>query len=169
MPLAIFEYFWLILPVFMSINLFAWRRRMAPMLADGSITRAEVDGFTWAAGLALCAPWPLLFLVQKVSGWDSPFCVYASPLSSPGVMATVLVQALWLAAICGWVWLGGGAELLSKVSPALARRSPGRRLSPGQIRLGAVAVVLLAAISTTMSFATSRGMPPVCHLPTAAH
>lgn len=142
----IFRYFWFIAAVIMLINVSIWRRRLAPLVDRGTLTKREVDGFLRGATIWLVGGSLVAGLIGLFAHWPSPFCAgMLSFADLPSTLTSVLAIAGWVALVW-WMWRGGGAEFVSRAAPALARRPPRTPPSPTLIRLGATALVIMSAV-----------------------
>lgn len=163
----VFRYFWLIMLGVIAINGLLYRGRLRRLRADGGITADESTRLGRTLGLGMVLLFGVIGVVQMAADWPSPFCLYAKPLSDPAVLATWLAYGLALAALLAWVFLWGGAELLSRASPALSRFYPGPSWSPRAVRVGVVVIAAAVAAGGVVGRAVAQGTSemPLCVAP----
>lgn len=143
----IFRYFWLLMLAVVAVNAVIYRGRFRRMEAAGVLSPTDSGRLlrAWIVGLGGLS---LAFAaLQLAAGWDSPFCVHARPLTDPFVLGFWLVAAVAWAAFVAWIFAWGGDALVSRASPALTQRYPGRGWSPRTARIGAVVIVVAALAS----------------------
>ena len=156
MPL-IFKYFWFIAALFMLVNVFHVRTRLVALVDRGVASRREVNQFVlWLAAWFVIAPL-ILGAIGLAAGWSSPFCGGIMEFGTDyQILASVANVAVW-ASVLWWVWRGAGADLLSRVGPALSiQPSYEKRYSPRSVRLAVTAFILLSSIGAIISW---RMMP----------
>ena len=154
----IFRYFWFVAAAFMAVNLVFVRRRLAPLVDRGAVTRGEVDRFVYWLG-AWFVIGPLVFgAIGLAAGWPSPFCGGVMEFGSRDKMLLSIANlAIWVS-VLWWIWRGGGAEFLSRAGPALGRQpSYDKRYSPRMVRVVGTAIILFSSIGAAVSW---RTMPP---------
>jgi hypothetical protein len=146
----IFRWVWLLIGAALLLTAVIWRAQLLRMQRAGEASAEDVSRFlrtvVGGGGLA-CA---ILLVLQLAAGWDNPSCAQMLPLSDRWALASRLVSlALW-AATLGWLWLGDGAELISRLSPGLVRGYSGRTIPPRRLRHALTALVLLAAVGSAL-------------------
>lgn len=156
--IAVFRYFWFAFAAMALVNVLVWRHRLRPLVDEGSLTQAEMDGFIrgvagWVSGTCV-----LLGCIGLAAGWSDPFCGGRHPFDGNATAATSLVMLTAWGALLWWVWMGNGADLLGRIGPALAR-SPlySRRFPPHIMRWVVTAFVLLVAASSFVAHHQSPG------------
>ena len=155
-PLApLFRYAWLLILAHVGVNALVYRGRLRRLEAEGGITRAESDrllrGFVlWLGGMGLA-----MGVLQLAAGWSSPFCMYAGPLTDPFVLGAWAIAAAGLGLLVAWVYLWGGDVLVSRASPALAGRYPGRGWTPRAVRIGVVLAIVACGWGAVMGSANA--------------
>ena len=150
-PSLLFEWFWLLAAAVLLVNLAIWRARLGRMQRAGEASADDIVRFLrplCVGGLLACG---LLLVIQRVAGWNSPVCAQVLPLSDPWALASLAVTLGAWSAVVGWVCVGEGAELISRLSPALGRRYPGRAVSARVLRLAVPGLLLLALLGPLLS------------------
>ena len=164
MPL-IFRYFWFIAAVVMLANILIWRQRSETAVSSGLLSREQFNRFirwasVWLVGLPL-----LLGAIGLAAGWASPFC--AGMISFTDLPRTLCSLAMLFASasLLWWIWSGNGADVISRVLPALnARGAKPRSHSPQQVRLVLTAAVIISAVVTPIIWRTMP-LPPEASCP----
>jgi hypothetical protein len=155
------RYFWFISGAVALINVAIWRRRLADVVATGRITQDESDRFVRGAIIAITVAVLVLGLTSLIVP-TRPHCVRPFAASDPGsVVLSVVTVVAWLATLY-WVWIGSGADFLSRAGGVLVTRlNPSRTYSPLTVRLFITALVLISAVG---SLVVTRGEPflPIC-------
>jgi hypothetical protein len=126
----------------------------------GVVTRADADRFIlWLA--AWFVGTPLLWgIVSITTGWPSPMCagVFVSD-SIPRIVISGLNLAFY-AALLWWVWMGKGAEFLSRVAPVLGRGAVfEKQYPPAAVRTVITLIVLFAGIGGAIAWRTMPASP----------
>ena len=165
----IFKYFWFICAAVMTINLVAWRRRLATVVERGIATQAEVDTFlrgaaAWVIGSALA-----LGVISLVAGWTSPFCAGILAFDTvPRTLTSAVIVGAWCA-LLWWVWRGRGADFLARVGPAMGNRpSYDRTYSPTTVRAFVTLLIVANAVGASIAAQNVPISATPCTLPTAA-
>ncbi|HEU0053847.1 MAG TPA: hypothetical protein VFQ39_11755 [Longimicrobium sp.] len=158
MPL--FRFVWFLALAALAVNVPLWRRRLRLMAADGALPADEPDRLTAGAVLALGLPSLGFAAIALLADWPSTAC--GVPLASPPVFASGLLTVVCWASLLAWLWLGGGAETLSRVSPALARRYPGRAWSPRRVRIAVTLLLAATLAGWTLAVARPNRVPTAC-------
>jgi hypothetical protein len=163
--MLLFRYFWFFGAAMMLVNVVLWRRRLPRLVAAGTMTKREMDGFLWGGGLLLVGPPILLGVIGLAAGWSDPFCAGAFSFDGPARAANSLViLGMWAAGLW-WVWLGNGADLLGRVGPVLnSHPRYDRRYSPRLVRLATTALVLFCGISFAIGYRDMPRTPDGCLL-----
>jgi hypothetical protein len=153
MPL--FRYFWLLMLVVVAANAVIYRGRFRRMEAEGVLSPEDSGRLlrAWIVGLGGLSL--ALAALQLAAGWDSPFCVHTRPLTDPFVLGFWLVTAVAWAVFAVWIFVWGGDVLVSRASPGLTQRYPGRGWSQRAVRIGAVVVVVASLASGIIARRTS--------------
>jgi hypothetical protein len=152
-----FKYFWIIAAAVMAINVVIWRRRLSVIADRGTITRSEADRFVmWGSAWLVGGPL-LLGAIEIAAGWSSPFCAGVLMFdTAPRALCSVLSLVGW-AALLWWIWLGGGADFLARVGPALGQRPVyDKRYSRTMVRGVVTLFVVLCGVGGAISW---RMMP----------
>ena len=153
---AIFRYFWFIAAGIMLINVFIWKRRLAPLVERGVVSQGEATGFLRGATIWLVGGSLVAGFISLWAGWPFPLCAgILSFADIPSMLMSVLAIAGW-AALLWWVWRGNGADLLSRILPELDRRGPRFRPSPRMVRVMATALTIISGVASPILF---RRMP----------
>ena len=156
----IFRYFWILVAGVMLLNITIWRKRLAPLIDRGTVTKAEVDRFVKWAGVWLVGGPIVVGLTALAAGWSTPFCA--------GILLFDDVpRATWEAlasrnpcALLWWVWRANGADFLARVGPALTQRSTSaRQFSPALVRLAVTAFVLISGFGGAIAWRTMPRSP----------
>ena len=100
------------------------------------------------------------------AGWPNPLCVYTEPMTSPGVVGSLLATIILWALLLWWVWRGPGADLLARLGPALMR-PPMRPTAYTQRQVRVVVTLLLAcaALALVIGLRMQPPMPSCRELP----
>lgn len=162
---SIFRWFWVVILVVIAINGFLYRERLRRLEEAGGITAAESSRVLRILGLGgggLCLA---LLAVQLAAGWPSPLCLYDRPLADPFVLASLAVNVGAMGGLLAWIFVYGGAELMSRASPAMSRRGGGV-WSPAAVR----AITALVMVAGLAGFLMARlgSSPGLCEIPPAA-
>ena len=158
----IFKYFWFIAAVFMLVNVFHVRTRLAALVDRGVATQREVNQFVlWLAAWFVIAPL-ILGAIGLAAGWSSPFCGGVMKFGTDyQILASAANVAVWVS-VLWWVWHGAGADFLSRAGPALARQpSYEKRYSPQSVRLVVTAFILLSSIGAIISWRMMPSSPDI--------
>ena len=166
MPLAaLFRWFWILVLAVIVINGVIYRKRLRRLEEEGGITPAESSRLLRILGIGLVGMCLGLWAIQLAAGWESPLCVHDRPLGDPFVLASLALTAVGWAALLAWIFSFGGAELVSRASPALGRHAPGSAWSIRAVRIGAVLIVVAGLAGFLMG---RQGTAMGCDLPPAA-
>lgn len=162
MPAPVFRYFWLLFIAVMLVNATIWRRRLRELEAVGGVTRAEADQFLRGALIAIVSFALASELIILLSGLPDPSCMLSAPLSSPPTLAyAALTVAAW-ALLLRWVWIGRGAETLSRLGPALFTRGEitKREYSAAVVRAAVTGLVALSLVGGFIARLAVFAHPP---------
>lgn len=161
--MTIGPWMWLAVLAVAEVNVLIWHRRLREAAAAGEVSAEAAERFVRGAAVCFAVTFAGAGIVQRAAGWDNPFCFHELPLGDPGVLAVWGVMLAVYAWVLAWVWLRGGAEVVSQVSPWLGRRVPGRRISPAAARWGITAVLILLPLATLLGRSSIDGDgAPVC-------
>jgi hypothetical protein len=154
------RYFWFLCAAVMLVNVGIWRRRLAPLVAAGVVSREEADRFTRGAPFWLILPCLLLAAISLAAGWSDPFCAgVLSFADGPRRATSAIIVATWVA-LLWWIWLGRGADFLARVGPALTNAADyQRRYSAGAVRLVVTVAVLASGAGAVITSRQMPGMP----------
>jgi hypothetical protein len=106
------------------VALAAWllviRRRARSLVAAGTVTARDLDGFIARAMVVVAFGAAVLWTLQ--ARVPDPACLLVFP--PPATEGRVAWAAFALAAVlvCVWTWRRGGADLLRRISPAMWSR-----------------------------------------------
>jgi hypothetical protein len=158
--IIVFRYFWILLAGVMLLNIAIWRRRLAPLIELGTVTKVEVDRFTKWAGVWLVGGPIVAGLIGLAAGWSTPLCAGILSFDDvPRALLSTLTLVSWLA-LLWWVWRGNGAEFLARVGPALTQRSTTtRQFSTTVVRLAVTAFVLVSGLGGAIAWRTMPRTP----------
>jgi len=144
---TLLRYFWFLCAALMVANVAIWRRRLAVLVAQGTITPTEAARFTRGAALWLVTPCVVLGLIALSAGWSDPLCGgLLSFRDTPSAATSAVILGSW-AALLGWVWLGRGADVLGRIGPVLTNRPRyDHTVSPAVVRASITASILVAGL-----------------------
>lgn len=162
-PPPIFRYVPLVFAGVALLNVLIWSRRLRRLQASGGITRADAGRFLRTVGGALVFAFLAWALLVLAAGWPDPFCMQALPLRDPLVAATYAATIVPVLLVMVWVLAFGGDQVVSRASPALTQRFPGRTWTPGFVRTFAIVVALFVTVVS----AGGRLFPPTVESCTA--
>lgn len=124
-PSLVFRYPWLILgPGLLVLLLVRAHPRAQARIATHHLSQREWRSFV--RGLVACVLTysMLVTAIQIAGGHDDFFCLLAFfPPRSLAGLAFWLVQAGWITAFLGWLWLGSGGHVLARVGPVFTRHT----------------------------------------------
>ena len=163
----LFRYFWFICAGVVFLNTAIWRGRVNKLLSQGRISEDERDSFVRAIVFGLGVPCLALGVIALWARYPNPSCVRIPSFHDKASAASSLVVIAMWAAILRWVWIGPGADLLSRIGPVLLNLPMwSTTYSPRIVRLVVTALVLIAAVGGA---ASSQSPPdPRCSPPSAA-
>lgn len=146
------RYFWFICAGVVFVNAAIWRGRVNDLVSQGRVSVEERDAFIRALVLGLGVPCLFLGGIAGWAGYSNPSCAPILSFHDTASVASWVVVLLMWAAILRWVWVGSGADLLSRIGPVLWS-IPGSRgsYSPKVVRRVVTALVLIAAVATAFS------------------
>jgi hypothetical protein len=153
----IFRYFWFMCAAVMGVNVIIWHRLLAERVTRGALTREEAYRFTRGAAFWLVCPCLVLGSIALAAGWSDPFCAGVLTFRGLPSAATSLVILALGSIFFGWLWLGRGATVLSRVGAALTDRPDG--ISPGIVRIAATGALVASGVGAVTA---SRQVPAGC-------
>ncbi len=112
-------YFWLVCFGVMLVNVAICYRRAGHLIIAGRLTDNERRRFTRGAVISLAIFCGLFQAIMWFSGESSPLCLTSFPPNSLASVATWLVTSVAWIMLLRWVWSEEGANLLSRVAPAI--------------------------------------------------
>jgi len=168
--LLFLRYFWFVCAIAMAVNVAILRSRLATLVSRGAVSQAEADRFTRWAALWLIGGPTVLGVIGLAARWPMPFCAGVLEFDSlPRALSSLVILAAWIA-LLWWVWGEAGADLLSRIGPALGRSpSYDKAYSPRRVRLAVTALVLISAVGAVVASRSIPASPDItCPAPTVA-
>jgi hypothetical protein len=150
---TLFRYFWFVCAAVMVANVMIWRRRLAVLVAQGTLTPKEAARFTRGAVLWLVTPCVVLGLIALSAGWSNPICGgMLSFHDAPSAATSAVILGSWTA-LLGWVWLGRGADVLGRIGPVLTNRPRyDHTVAPAAVRVSVTAMILVAGLGGSIAW-----------------
>lgn len=147
----IFRYFWLVLLVVVAFTLIHGRRRASVLVAEGRVSKEELNQLVRWAALLFGGSALLLGVLQAGMDTANPACLAVfPPRGTAGTVAWTL-QAIASVGLLYWLWQRNGADLLARVAPAFLQGPVrGRAFSPGRIRLLLTLVIVVAPLGNIL-------------------
>jgi hypothetical protein len=160
---VLLRYFWFWCGAFwMVLVATTIRRRLSESARHGQVSGQEAAAFVRGLAISIGSFCLVLGLIALTAHHPAPTCVQPFSFADRPSAASNIVTFMGWVAVLGWIWMGSGAHLLARVTPALINPPNYRRTySPSVVR---IVVTLLLAVAAVGSVAGSRSVPrdPSC-------
>lgn len=164
------RYFSLILIAGVLVNAVVAHRRIPAFVAARGGGAEEPMRFVWGGAAVFAALFIALNLLVHYSSANEIFCFV--PTLHPRValdFATWAIWFGWVLAICLWIWLGNGANIVARNAPLFARSwRPELQYTPAGVRVFAV-IWCVSALAAPLILSRQRPAALSCSSATVAY